>query len=60
MEDLRLSIEKAKRELKKKIKIPGEMKNEFIIETTELKELEKLLKLYIKQSEKILKQNNIN
>lgn len=56
MEKLRLELEQAKKELKNRINIPGQLQNS--LEYSELQELETTLKKYILQAEHILKQNS--
>ena len=57
MQELRNELKKARNELKQKINIQPGYEEDIVLELVELKELEKKLKKYIKQSEEILKQN---
>ena len=56
MEKLRSRLGEAKEELKNTLKIPGDLKNQFPTEFSEIEELEKQLRKQIQNGEKILKQ----
>ena len=59
MEKLRSHIGEAKEELKNTLKIPGDLKNQFLLEFSAIEELEKQLRKQIQKGEKILKQLSI-
>lgn len=60
MEELRLSILNAKKELNNILNFPGEIQEKHPIEINEIRDLEEKLKHYIQSAEKILKQFNKN